>query len=329
MVTPARPPASAPSPEALHDFVESHAAPSHLGQLARWEAPICASTAGLDDKRGAVIVAGIDGLARRVGAPVAAAGCHPNLAVVVSERPQAVLDYVKRRLPVLLGYHYNAQIKRISTVRYPIQAWYVTGTRGSVGGLIVDDSCCPSPSGRAGSRFSADMVSELGAVVVVVDAGVLANHALGEIGDYIAVLALSEADLSHPCGPLPSILDDLADCAASRAEPGPSGADVAFLKGLYSTDPRVFGWMQRASIADAMRRSIEDRRRRSRRRPGGDLTWQGPLSISARSLVRPFQDAPEDESPQLPQVAQDAPSRLQARAPQGPHLHHQQDRPAL
>jgi hypothetical protein len=255
---PAKPPASQPSPEALHDFFEQHAAPTHIGQLARWEAPICARTAGLDDKRSAVIVARIDDLAQRVGAPLAAAGCRANLAIVVSEKPQAVLDYIKRRLPVLLGYHYNAQIERISTVRYPIQAWYVTGTLGAVGGVVVDDSCCPSPSGRSGSRFSADIASQLAAVVVVVDAGVLARHDLGEVGDYIAVLAFSEADLSHPCAPLPSILDDLADCAA-RSEPGPTTTDIAFLQGLYSTDPRVFGWLQRASIADAMRRAGEVR----------------------------------------------------------------------
>jgi hypothetical protein len=242
----------------LHDFVQQHATPSHIGQLVRWSDPICARTAGVDDKQGAVIVAHIDDLARRVGAPVgvpdASGACHPNLAVVVSDKPQAVLDYIKTRLPVLLGYHYVAQIKRISTVRYPIQAWYVTATRGASGELIVDDSCCPSPGGRAGSRFSADMASEFAAVIVVVDEAVLAAHDLDEMGDYIAVLSLSEADLAHTCGPLPSVLDDLAaGCPASRQ--AATDSDVAFLKGLYSTNPTQFGFMQRASIADAMRRA--------------------------------------------------------------------------
>ena len=82
---------------------------------------MCAKVAGVDAQKGAVIVARVVDLARRVGAPVAdPATCRANFAIVVSDEPQAVLDYVKKRQPVLLGYHYPGQTQRIATVRYPI-----------------------------------------------------------------------------------------------------------------------------------------------------------------------------------------------------------------
>src|SRR3569833_1833439 len=66
----------------------------------------------------------------------------------------------------------------------------------------------------------------------------------------------------------------------------------------------------------------------------GRLTCANPFRISARSLLNPGRLRPRardqgHEGQKLAQVAQDASPRLQARAPQGRGLHHQQDQPAL
>src|SRR5690606_3569417 len=64
------------------------------------------------------------------------------------------------------------------------------------------------------------------------------------------------------------------------------------------------------------------------------LTPRGPARICAPSCWNPkaardFAQRQGHEGQKLAKVAQDASPRLQARAPQGPRLRHQQDRPAL
>jgi hypothetical protein len=191
--------------------------------VARWGTPICPKTAGLDHDRGAAVVQRIIAVARSVGAPVAdPAKRRANLAIVVSDQPQRLLDYVRAKQPDLLGYHYAAEVKRISTVRYPIQAWYITATRGTNGDLVLDDSCCRSPGGRAGSRLSAGISSEFAAVLVVADAAVVAKYDVETFADYVAALSLSEVDLSRPCGDIDSILACLRQVAINRALREPS-----------------------------------------------------------------------------------------------------------
>jgi hypothetical protein len=281
------PPATPPPAAAVHAFVQSHATPTHIGQLPRWQVAVCAKVAGVDPQKGAAIVARVVDLAQRVGAPIAdPAHCHANFAILVSDDPQAVLDYVRKHQPVLLGYHYPDQTQRIATVRHPIQAWYVTasggrgrsvavtigggqagmgsgfattgGSQASLGGgaAAIDDSCCGVGGGVAGSRLTSQMTSAFAAVVVVVDARGLANHDDDVVGDYVGVIGLSEANLSQPCGPLPSVLDAFAaDCADADAVTEATADDVAFLKALYATDPSNPEWMQRSSIADLMHRA--------------------------------------------------------------------------
>jgi hypothetical protein len=285
-VTPSQP-AKPPPESAVHAFVQSHATATHVGQLPRWQAPVCAKVAGVDPKTAAAIVARVVELAKRVGAPVAnPATCHANVAILVSADPQAVLDYVKKHQPVLLGYHYASQTQRIATVRYPIQAWYVTasggrgrsvavtigggqagmgsgnattgGSQPSLGGgpATIDDSCCGIGGGVAGSRLTSQMISAFATVLVVVDAQVLASHDETFVGDYVGIVGLSEANLAQACGPLPSVLDGLAqDCPNADAVTAATASDLSFLKALYATDASNPEWMQRSSIADLMHRA--------------------------------------------------------------------------
>ena len=285
-VTPSLP--SKPPPEAaVHAFVQSHATPTHIGQLPRWHVPVCARIAGIDPQRGAKIVARVVDLAKRVGAPVAPATCHANFAILVSDDPQSVLDYIKKHQPALLGYHYPDQTQRIATVRYPIQAWYVTasggegravtvsigrsaamgggssftgGSQANLGGgpATIDDPCCGAGGGVAGSRLTSEMTSAFAAVVVVVDARVLADHDEILVGDYVGVLGLSKTNPSQTCGPLASVLDALVQgCADADGVTEATASDLAFLKALYATDASNPGWMQRASITDMMGREAK------------------------------------------------------------------------
>ena len=143
-------------------------------------------------------------LAAQVHAPVAAAAdCTPNVHVIFSPQPQAQIDDIARRRDVLIGFHFPAQAKALTTVTRPIQSWYVTRVRGHLRrqlGMEVDSNCpmdprigpCgEKPTGRAGSRLGNDMSAEVVHSLVIADADKVSGAKIGAIADYIAVLSLA------------------------------------------------------------------------------------------------------------------------------------------
>jgi outer membrane lipoprotein SlyB len=280
-VTPAKPivipsgPPVIPTPQ-QRDFVRSHAAASRIGQMTRWGEPICPTTVGLSPEMNDFVSERIKTVAAQVGAP--AGRCKSDVVVVFTRNPQALLDHVRKKAPVLLGFHYPAQAKRLATVTHPIQAWYVTATSGAPGaggmgglgasqlsgplgaaaqggsGEALDDSDAAMPGGCAGTHFSECLTNHIVAVVVVADRDQVADHTIGSISDYIAMLVLSKVDLSQDCGDLDSITNLMsAKCGAAGPKPEAlTEADLAYLKALYSINMARYMWVQRDSVADIM-----------------------------------------------------------------------------
>jgi hypothetical protein len=107
--------------------------------------------------------------------------------------------------------------------------------------------------------LSAGASSQFAAVLVVADAAAVAKHDVGAIADYVAMIGLSEVDLSQPCGAIESILDQFSSgCVRPAAPDAVTTADTTFLKALYATDPTQFAWLQQSSIADAMLRDEKE-----------------------------------------------------------------------
>jgi hypothetical protein len=265
---PQRPQASpAPTPE-IRNFVRSRGATARIGQLARWRDDICPQTLGLPPAFNAFVSKRVQDVAAAVGAPVKpGARCTTNVAIIFTPRPQQLLDDIRQKHTVLLGFHYPAQLKRIATFNHPIQAWYVTATQGSGGnvavpgsggGLVLDDSCCPEPGGTAGSKFSVGLNSQIEIAMVVADANKVADHDIGAIADYVALLALAQTKPADGCGPLPSITDLLAsNCGAGPRPNAITDADIAYLKALYDINLGTVLWAEQSSIADRMQQAVK------------------------------------------------------------------------
>jgi hypothetical protein len=162
-----------------------------------------------------------------------------------------------------MGFHFPAQLKKLTSVNRPIQAWYVTRTRDTTGNSWIEvDNPCPvnvgdtvsgpcgdRPVGRAGSRLSNDMSAEVVHSLILADANKVAGEKIDAVADYIAVLALAKWQGLERCNTVPTILNLMADgCAEDRPE-AVTSADLGLLAGLYSVDPREFGAQQRMTIA--------------------------------------------------------------------------------
>jgi hypothetical protein len=242
----------------IEDFVRAYGAASPLGSLARWKEKVCPAVQGLSPEENAAVAARITALALEVGAPVAeAAPCRRTVEVFFADRPQEVLDTIRAKAPVLLGYHYAAQTRGLATFSGTIRAWYTTATRGQDGLPWLDDTRHRQPGGDPnGNRLGGAPASEFASVVIIVDAGKVQAYDIEAVADYIAMLALSQVSTLAACQPLPTILGLFAaDCPAPRPDRLTS-TDVAYLRALYTTNPRLRPDSQQLELVARMRRSL-------------------------------------------------------------------------
>jgi hypothetical protein len=245
------------SRQVIERFVKSLAMPTRLtGKIARWEDGICPVTDGLPPTFSKFLLRHIKDVAASVGAPVDShRSCEPNIQIVFTKNPQALLDDIHKKAPDLLGYFDNDdQRARAAKIARPIQAWYTTQTvdlRGHAhpdtahsGGLMIyfNPKLPPIfvPHGVAanvtGSRLEDGVRSTFYHVLIVANPDDLKDYEMGALGDYIAMLALSQLDSLDSCQQLPSIVNMLAKSCASKTEVLTEN-DTAYLRGLYSSSP--------------------------------------------------------------------------------------------
>ncbi|MGZ6037610.1 MAG: hypothetical protein ACXWKR_03005 [Phenylobacterium sp.] len=256
------------NPEA--QFVRGHLAQNRNQQYARFRDPVCVRVIGLPPEFDAFIAKRVVELAKAVNAPVdPSAACTPNVNVIFSPKPQAQLDDIARRRDILFGVHFIAETKKLSTFTRPVQAYYLTRARDTLGNNILElleqppcvssgngppcDIKAPAVMGKAGSRLGNDMSTELVHALILADANKVANEKIGAVADYVAVLALARWQGLERCNSLPTILNLMADgCEADAVAEAATPGDLGLLRGLYSVDPRESGSLQRMSIAGRM-----------------------------------------------------------------------------
>jgi len=275
--------------KAVTDFVGTMTVPTRVaGKLARWRAGVCPIVAGVRPEAVKLITGLVKERAAQVDAPVDdRPGCKPNVEIVFTTTPQALLDTIFIKYPELLGYHDNsAQATQLATVRRPIQAWYSTATddlRGNVqvdgvktGGLTQDFFIAPAGSGDlqtnaggtvrlnmpgaqstnvTGGRLADGVSSDFHHIVIVVEPAKLLEYEIGTLADYIALLALSQTPAPERCEELPTILNLLVAGCPSPPK-ALTGVDIAYLRALYKMTPTANFSGQRGEMIYQMKKSL-------------------------------------------------------------------------
>jgi len=263
----------------IHNFVRSYAmaATPTIGEVARWKFGICTRTYGLskpeyDD----FVTSRIEDIAVEAGASVKEAPCHLNVEVIFTAKPQDFLDKVHQEGARLLGPK-PSQAATTSKMRYAIQAWYATGTRGLDGILQLDDedNACFCMQAMAagqgnfgqyasvpfysveGNRWRTGLNSELAHIYVIADTSKTEGYELGAVADYVAMLALSQTQSFDSCKPMPSITNLISPaCDADLKPEAITDADLAYLKGVYSMDPGANFQQQQNAIAASISQAL-------------------------------------------------------------------------
>ena len=256
----------------LDDFIIAHAAPSpYLQKIARWTTGICPVTLGLSDKINLYVTQRVIRVAMLAGAPLdRREPCRPNILVVATPQPQELLDLIREKRPVLLGYHYVSRAKALATMTRAVQAWYSTATEDFYGFVQPDGGAYNlndldymrqelglfNPVHVSGSRTGDGLKSQFTTAIILV-ARLIAGQPVGPLADYIAMLALAQGQYYDVCQPVPTITNFLApDCADNRKPAALTDIDVTYLKGLYAMSPGGSYLLERGSIAYAMKKDL-------------------------------------------------------------------------
>jgi hypothetical protein len=267
-------PATGPSEtQALQAYVQAHAVVSRNDRLARWREPICPHTSGEPEAFNAFMTDRVKAVARQVGVAVdPSPKCRANVEIVFSAAPQALINEMYRRHPLVVGYHHQSEAKALLAFDRPIKSWYVTATRSNamgapgaifagvpasdaaVGDAVLDESWGPSPGGAAGTRMDNSLNSELANALIIIDQKQAAGFEVGEIADYIALLALSQPPTLAACGTLDSILDLFSpDCRADQKPHALTASDTAYLTALYKANLSLAKDLSESQIIDLMK----------------------------------------------------------------------------
>lgn len=242
----------------VQTFIDMATMPSPIGQVSRWKVPVCPKTTGMRPAFTDFVSKRMREIGRDIGAPVNPdPSCSPNLQIIFTEHPQAMLDTIRTKLPELLGYHYAPQAKELATVVNPIQGWYATASRDRNNQLMIDNPYAVNTATVEGSRLRTGLRSEFIAVTVVVDLAAAENQEIGAIADHIAMLAFSQAKAFERCREVPSVTNMLLDCAPEMKAVALTPYDRAYLKALYAmTDRDTARHLQNGDIAYMMRRFL-------------------------------------------------------------------------
>ena len=277
------------SREVIDKFAKAFSTPTKLtGKIARWESGICPSAVGQPPQLTAFVTERVKVIAAAVGAPVSdVKSCTPNIQIVFTTTPQALLDDVRKNDPDYLGYATTSeQREALATVTRPIQAWYTTetidlngirridsGRRLGTGIAVSNFSALPCPSCGAanrdpiylpdatyarvtGNHINDGSRSGLNHVIIVIDTNKLAGQSFVSLTDYVSMLALTQLNSLDTCQQLSSIVNMMAaDC--DQKVDGITATDLAYLRGLYKMGSDKSLLFQQNDITDHMTAALD------------------------------------------------------------------------
>jgi len=235
-------------PEALQrevrDYVHKLGVVPGNRPAARWVQQVCPAAFGLAPAHASLVTDRIRTIAASVRAPIAKAGCKPNLVIAFTDNAAAMVQQISHS--DALGSVTYDERRRLETDSTPIRWWYNSTLRGEDGTLPADlpmlganmegFTAYSRPSGpgsrgnlnlRGATLVGTQTMRTIEHAAVVVDVNHANGKGLKSVIDYAALVGLSE--VRHGAAPSNSILN-LFEPGGSRSL---TANDTAFLKGLY------------------------------------------------------------------------------------------------
>jgi len=220
-------------------FVAQIAAKPYESSLARWQTvvPICPLVAGVSREDGEFILARVSKIAAAAGAPFAPEHCKPNLYIVVSADPDALLKAWNKRDVWMFGdepEQGGTKIRKFLNSNSPIRVWYNAELYSDEGTPLGNMEWRANLRATA-TRLVFNETRDLTSALIMVDGPRARGINFGQIASYIAMIGLAEIRADAEVVDAPTILH-LFSRSENERPAGLSTWDEAFLKALYHTE---------------------------------------------------------------------------------------------
>lgn len=250
-------------------FVRRVAAPARGRGLGRWKR-ICPGIANLDRSAAQPIVDRIADRAAEVGIDIQEPGCEINIIVVFSDDPGGLTRALVRAEPRVFRHGGNgidrgtAALRDFEASEQPVRWWTLsmpidseTGRRavrvpgdsskGSIDVELARLLGCDNPgdcviasaplirSAGGASHLNSQIVDQIYRSIIIVDIEAVAGVNAAQMGDYLAMIALTQVNPEADTGAFDTVLNLFDD---PQGTPGMSEWDRSYLSALYSSPSR-------------------------------------------------------------------------------------------
>jgi hypothetical protein len=258
--------------QATQEFVAQLAiAPTGADQLGRWDDEICVGVAGLPARQGQFIADRVAQRAFALGLEPGAAGCRPNVTIVVAPDGNAMAQQMFAEEPSLFAHRYETGVSTlgqealtnfINSAR-PVRWWHVTRTVSADGEILSSENTSNGADGFSsevvrsnGSRLSSATRQDFARAVIIVDAPSARRVQLAALADYIAMVTLAQLNPAADTSEFPTIMN-LFSAQGGNAPAQLTQWDIAYLDALYATNREASSTT--AQLTDIARRMVGQR----------------------------------------------------------------------
>ena len=233
--------------DSVSRFVEQLTQTGPTDQIGRWYGEVCPTIYGMDPGQAGFMERRIAELAKSVGLLTNDRGCVTDLAIIMTPDATGISNYFRSKYPVTLRTDGWNRLRRFVDSSSPIRWISVTDECGSGG--------CSLPN----SHIHRSTRPGIALMIVVIDSHKVEGRTLGEISDYVTLVALTNPPLDR--GRQPNSILGMFD--EPRRAGGPAYAltafDLTFLDGLYRVPIDLGINAQRAAIQRQMRNELKDK----------------------------------------------------------------------
>lgn len=244
-------------PQAIPDFVGAVSGRTADGHIARWNRAICPRVTGLRDELNGYIGQTVTAIAEAVGVRSGGAGCDANIVIVFLREPTEFVTTLRRQRPAHLASLDIRERDALAASGAPARSWSVNEFRTRDGRAVVQndgnnmdsDLILGGSQGRA-SRISNELRADFSTVYLLIDLDQLQGVTMQQLSAFVAMQALTAADISAPIRPERTILNLFRPGVAAPADI--TDWDIAYLRALYETEAAQTAESQRGAMAGRM-----------------------------------------------------------------------------
>ena len=227
--------------EALRGFVNSVTQVGPTDQLAHWDREICPRIVGLDQVQTEYVFQRMTQIAREVKLKTSRRGCSTMLTIAVTRDAPTIARVIAEDYPTD-NIHIRNWMRKFLAAQGPIR-WI----------SLADE--CGRGCGLPNTRLSKATRPRLQAMIILVDSSRLQGVTIGQLADYISLVALTNPPVDAPQDRR-SILGLFSGSDRDEAAPELTNVDLSLLVSLYGIREDFGADQQRGSMVNRMAKEL-------------------------------------------------------------------------